>query len=67
MVNLCLVIYVSNPMKARRKLKPLVRKKPNDEKPSYIERLEEEEHLEYMKIKVELGQVSIKQENCNRA
>ena len=69
-----LVIYVSNTSRVprRRKLKPLTRKrqdgKSEREVEKYIEEFEENQHKEYMKIKIELGEVaSVKLEQSDLA
>ena len=70
----CLVIYVPNTSRVprRRKLKPLTRKrqdgKSEREVEKYIEEFEENQHKEYMKIKIELGEVaSVKLEQSDLA
>ena len=47
--------------------KLLTSKRQNGGKSSFIEEVEEKEHEEYMKVKVELGEVSVKLEQSDIA
>jgi len=69
-----LVIYIPNTTRVpiRRKLKPLTRKgqdgKSERKVEKYIEEFEENQHKEYIQIKIELGEVaSVKLEKSDLA
>ena len=68
-----LVIYIPNTSRVpiRRKLKPLTGKRhdgKSERVEKYIEEFEENQHKEYMKIKIELGEVaSVKLEQSDLA